>query len=434
MARPRPRPDGRRQPPTRTLLAWPLWLATLGCCAAGLAVTLAVTRPLTIAVLIEGAAHALAFPLGYATIGLVLTLRRPANPIGWLYAAAGLLWSLAIPGDTWLDQFLTEHRPLPLAAQVAAVYGEFNWVPATILGVTLPALLVPDGRLRSRRWRPVAAAAVAAAVLALVGSALAPSRLEDTSIANPFGLAGPTGAVAAALAAAGTLLWMATMVGFAIGLALHLASLLAALVCVVLRFRSSVGVERQQLRWVAAGAVAAVAGLLAGAAVPQRTVISSILYAMVLCIPLAVAVAVLRYRLWDLDRLVSRTVTYAVVTALLAVPYLLIVPAAGRLVQGSGSLAVAAATLAAAAAFAPLRRRVQGLVDRRFNRRRYDAARTVEGFAARLRDQVDLDALGAELLAVVDHTVQPVGASLWLRPQTSPTAPETTVDQLPTVE
>jgi hypothetical protein len=127
---------------------------------------------------------------------------------------------------------------------------------------------------------------------------------------------------------------------------------------------------------------------------------------------------VLRYRLWDLDRLVSRTVTYAVVTALLVAPYLLIVPAAGRLVQGAGSLAVAAATLAAAAAFAPLRRRVQGLVDRRFNRRRYDAARTVEGFAARLRDQVDLDALRGELLAVVDQTMQPNRASLWLRPQT----------------
>ena len=406
------------QPRTRTLLAWSLWLATFGCCAAGLLVTLAISRPLTLAVLAEGAARALAFPLGYATVGLVLARRRPANPIGWLYAAAGLLWSLGIPGDAWLGQLVSDHRPLPLAAQVTAVYGEFNWVPATILGVTLPALLVPDGRLRSRRWRPVAAAAVAAAVLALVGSVLAPARLEDTSIANPFGLAGPAGAVAAALAGAGTLLWMATMV--------------ASLACVVLRFRSSVGVERQQLRWVAAGAVAAVAGLLAGTAVPQRTVISSILYAMVLCIPLAVAVAVLRYRLWDLDRLVSRTVTYAVVTALLVVPYLLIVPAAGRLVQGAGSLAVAAATLAAAAAFAPLRRRVQGLVDRRFNRRRYDAARTVEAFAARLRDQVDLDALSAELLAVVDHTMQPVGASLWLRPQASPTASATVVDQSPT--
>jgi hypothetical protein len=143
------------------LPAWLLWLATFGCCAAGLAVTLAVTRPLTIAVLVEGAAKALAFPLGYATIGLVLTLRRPANPIGWLYAAAGLVWSLAIPGDAWLGQLLAEHRPLPPAAQVAAVYGEFNWAPATVLGVTLPALLVPDGRLRSRRWRPVAAIAIA---------------------------------------------------------------------------------------------------------------------------------------------------------------------------------------------------------------------------------------------------------------------------------
>jgi hypothetical protein len=420
MPRPRQGPDVRLQPRTRSLLAWPLWLATLGFCAAGLAVTLAVTQPLTIAVLAEGAAKALAYPLGYATIGLVLTLRRPGNPIGWLYAAAGLVWSLAIPGDAWLGQLIAEHRPLPLAAQVAAVCGEFNWAPATVLGVTLPALLVPDGRLRSPRWWPVAASGIAAAVLVVVGGGLAPARLEDTSIANPFGLSGPAGAVAGMLVAAGTLLWAATMV--------------ASLACVVVRFRSSSGVERQQLRWVAAGAVAAVAGLLAGAAAPQSTVLSSILYAMVLCIPLAVAVAVLRYRLWDLDRLVSRTVTYAVVTALLVVPYLLIVPAAGRLVQGSGSLAVAAATLAAAAAFAPLRRRVQGLVDRRFNRRRYNAARTVEGFAARLRDQVDLDALSAELLAVVDHTMQPVGASLWLRSQAAPTAPETTLDRLPTVE
>ena len=387
---------------TRSVLAWSLWLATFGCCATGLAVTLAVTRPLTIAVLAEGAAHALAYPLGYATIGLVLSLRRPTNPIGWLYAAAGLVWSLAIPWDPWLVQLVAEHRPLPLAAQVAAVFGEFNWAPATVLGVTLPALLVPGGRLRSRRWRPVAATSMVAAVLVVVGGGLAPAQLEDLPIANPFGLAGPAGAVAGLLAAAGSVLWAATMV--------------ASLACVVVRFRSSRGVERQQLRWVAAGAAAAVAGLLGGAAVPQGTVLSGVLYSSVLFIPLAVAVAVLRYRLWDLDRLVSRTVTYAVVTALLVVPYLLIVPAAGRLVGGSGSLAVAAATLAAAAVFQPLRRRVQDLVDRRFNRRRYDAARTVEGFAARLRDQVDLDALSVELLAVVDQTMQPAGASMWLRP------------------
>jgi hypothetical protein len=397
------------QPRTRTLLAWSLWLANFGCCAAGLAVTLAVVRPLTAGVLAEGAARALVYPLGYATVGLVLTLRRPTNPIGWLYAAAGLIWSLSLPGDAWLGQLVSEHRPLPLAAQAAAVYGEFNWAPATVLGVTLPALLVPDGRLRSRRWRPVAAAAVAAAVLALVGAGLTPARLDDTKIVNPFGLTGPAGDVASMLGGVGALLWLATLV--------------ASLLCLVLRFRSSVGVERQQLRWVAAGAAAAVAGLTGGAVAPQDTLLASVLFASVLWVPVAVGVAVLRYRLWDLDRLVSRTVTYAVVTALLVVPYLLIVPVAGRLAQGSGSLAVAAATLAVVAAFSPLRRRVQGLVDRRFNRRRYDAARTVEGFAARLRDQVDLDALHGELLAVVDQTMQPTRASLWLRPLAAPRSP-----------
>jgi hypothetical protein len=391
-----------RAPRTRTTAAWSLWLAAFGCCAAGLVATLAATRPLTFAVLVDGAIRALVYPLGYATVGLVLTLRRPANPIGWLFAAAGLVWSIGIPGDVWVTQLVAEHRPLPLAAKVAAVVGEFNWAPATVLGIILPALLVPDGRLRSRRWRPVAVTAVAAGTAALVGSVLAPAQLEDNPIANPFGLSGPAGDVAAALSAAGTLVWA--------------ASLVLSLACLVLRFRSSAGVERQQMRWVAAGAAAAVAGLIAGAAVQQGSLLPRILYSAVLFVPVAVAVAVLRYRLWDLDRLVSRTVTYALVTALLVVPYLLIVPAAGRLAQGSGSLAVAAATLAAAAAFAPLRRRVQGLVDRRFNRRRYDAARTVESFTVRLRDQVDLDALCTELLTVVDRTVQPVGASLWLRP------------------
>jgi hypothetical protein len=142
-----------------------------------------------------------------------------------------------------------------------------------------------------------------------------------------------------------------------------------------------------------------------------------------LCPPLAIAVAVLRYRLWDLDRLVSRTVTYALVTGLLVLPYLLILPAVTGLAGEAGSLAVAAATLAAAAGFQPLRRRVQDRVDRRFNRRRYDAARSVAAFAARLRGQIDLDALSAELLTVVKHTVQPTTAWLWLRPPATPRLP-----------
>jgi hypothetical protein len=374
-----------------------LWLVTFACCAAGLAVTLVVTRPLTAAVLADGAAFALVFPLGYATIGLVLGLRRPASPIGWLFAASGLVWSLTIPLGPWVDQLVLDHRPLPLAAQLGALIGEFNWAPAVALGITLPALLVPDGRLRSRRWRPVAAAAVAGPVLGMVGGSLIPGQLQETPIPidNPFGLAGMAGTVAA-------------VIGFT-GLGLWAASMLAALVSLVLRFRASRGTERQQLRWVVAGATGAVAGLLIGMAGVVVT------YLAVLCVPVGVAVAVLRYRLWDLDRLVSRTVTYAVVTALLVLPYLLILPAVTRLFEGSGSLAVAAVTLAAAALFQPLRRRVQELIDRRFNRRRYDAARTVEGFAVRLRDQLDLDALEGELLAVTNQTMQPSQASLWLR-------------------
>jgi len=388
----------RLHPRTRTALAWSLWLVTMACCAAGLVVTLLVTRPLTAGVLVSGAAFALAFPLGYATIGLVMALRRPANPIGWLFAVSGLLWSITIPFDPWLDQLILDGRPLPLLAKVNAIVTEYNWAPAIAFGITLPALLVPDGHLRSRRWRPVVAAAVAGPVLGLLGGTFIPGRLEETvvPIDNPFALTGVAGTVAALAGYTGLVLWFASM--------------LAALVSLVLRFRASRGTERQQLRWVAAGATGAVAGLVVGIAGVVVT------YFAVLCLPVGVAVAVLRYRLWDLDRLVSRTVTYAAVTALLVVPYLLILPAATRLAGGSGSLAVAAATLAAAALFQPVRRRVQGLVDRRFNRRRYDAARTVDGFALRLRDQVDLDVLHGELLAVVDQTMQPTQASLWLRP------------------
>jgi hypothetical protein len=387
----------RLQPRSKTVLAWSLWLVTFGCCAAGLVVELIGTRPLTAAGLANGAAVALSFPLGYASVGLVLGLRRPVNPIGWLFAASGLLWSLWIPWDVWIAQLLRANRPLPLAAQLAAATGEFSWAPAIALGITLPALLVPDGRLRSPRWRVVVATAAFGAIVAPLAGSLVAGQLQETEIPfdNPFGLAGTAGTAA-------TVLTMTAVV-------LHWLSLPAALASLVLRFRASRGVERQQLRWIAAGAALTIVGLLAGA------VVAAAGYAAVLCVPVAVAVAVLRYRLWDLERLVSRTVAYALVTGLLVLPYLLVVPAAGRLASGTGSLGVATATLVAAAAFAPLRRRIQALVDRRFNRRRYDAARTLDRFAVRLRDQVDLDALRAELLTVVDQTMQPTQASLWLR-------------------
>jgi hypothetical protein len=394
-------------PRNRTLLAWSLWLATMGCLLGGLLVTLAVVRPLTSEVIVNGAFEG-SFWLLFATIGLVLTLRRPANPIGWLYAAAGLVWSAYIPFDPWVDQLQRSGRPLPLAARYLVLIGENFWAVGITLAITLPLLLLPDGRLRSPRWRPVAVAAVAGTALTVVGGCLDPAPTTQTlePIAKPFALHGWAGTVAAVI----------NWTGFGI----LFASVPAAALCAVLRFRASQGVERQQLRWVAFGAAASVVGPLAAIALAVLGVLPSadaFSFPLLLSVPLAIAVAVLRYRLWDLDRIISRTVAYALLTLLLGAGYAAVVLGLGRLLPASSSLAVAAATLAAVAAFAPLRRRVQALVDRRFNRRRYDAARTVDAFSVRLRDQVDLDALHVELLGVVDQTMQPTQVHLWLRPR-----------------
>jgi len=397
----------------RTLQAWLLFAATLACLLGGLVVTLAVVRPLTTEVIVNGAVDG-SFWLLFATVGLVLTLRRPANPIGWLYAAAGVVWSAYIPFDPWVDQLQRTGRPLPVAARYLVLIGENFWAIGIVLAITLPLLLLPDGRLRSPRWRPVAVAAVAATAVEIVAACLDPAPTTQTlePLAKPFALHGWPGTVA-------------TVVSW-IGFGIMFACVPAAALCAVLRFRASRGVERQQLRWVAFGAAASVVGPLLALGLAALGVLPSadaFSWPLLLSVPLAIAVAVLRYRLWDLDRLVSRTVAYALVTALLLIPYVLILPAAERLAGGAGSLAVAAATLVAAAAFSPLRRRVQELVDRRFNRRRYDAARTVDAFATRLRDQVDLDALHGELLAVVQQTMQPTRATLWLRaPAAGPSA------------
>jgi hypothetical protein len=282
---------------------------------------------------------------------------------------------------------------------------ETSWAVAVALGITLPFLLLPDGRLRSRRWRPVVADVIAGAILLVLGASLGSQQLTGGSVPvdNPFALGGAAGTVALAVAF--------------VGLVLYAASLPAALLCVVLRFRAARGVERQQLRWVVAGGVIAVLALLPLPAWTSSTRSWGILGVVI--VPMSVAVAVLRYRLYDLDRIISRTLAYGLLTVLLGLGYAAVVLLGGRLLPGSSSLTVAAATLAVAALFSPLRRRVQNLVDRRFNRRRYDAARTVEGSAARLRDQVDLVALHTELLAVVNQTMQPTLASLWLRPQGS---------------
>jgi hypothetical protein len=210
------------------------------------------------------------------------------------------------------------------------------------------------------------------------------------------------------------------MSGWSIISRVVLVALVVAAGSLVARFRRARGTERQQLRWLAWGAALAAAALLVALAslflAKGFTVLNLGLGVSAAVLSLAIGAAILRYRLYDLDRIISRTLAYGLLTVLLGLGYAAVVLGLGRLLPQGSSLAVAAATLAVAAAFQPVRRRVQAAVDRRFNRRRHDAARVIEAFSQRLRDQVDLDALHAELLAVVDQTIQPTQASLWLRP------------------
>jgi hypothetical protein len=270
-------------------------------------------------------------------------------------------------------------------------------VPGIVIGVVFLVLLFPDGRLPSRRWWPLAAAGVLITVVPTLILAVGYWPLRGPALVTQEGEVPPL---------VGEMFWIA----FAGSLVLGAISTVA----LVLRFRRAGAVERQQIKWFAYGAVLSIPLSLFPEADPWGP------YAELLGTVLLLAglgVGILRYRLWDIDRLVNRTVVYGLVTVILGGAYALGVLVLGQAVgagRSPSSLVVAGTTLVVAALFQPLRRRVQRAVDRRFDRRHYDAARTIEAFAARLRDHTDLHALSAELLAVADHTLQPTQVSLWL--------------------
>jgi hypothetical protein len=343
-----------------------------------------------------------------ATVGAVLASRRPAHPVGWLLLILGLALNASGVAAAYTAYGLVA-RPgaLPAAGAVARSY------PALILAA-LPALsfvllLTPTGSLPSPRWRWWARATVAAPVALLVAVAVARGSLDPRYQAesNPLdfrGLGGPL------------------LVVNQLALGVTLLALMVAAGSLVVRFGRARGVERQQLRWVAwAAALVALAAIvaLASAALGLPDMLSWAAGACVALLPLATGAAILRYRLYDLDRIISRTLAYSLLTVLLGGAYAGVVLGLGQLLGRDSPLVVAGATLAVAAAFQPARRHIQQAVDRRFNRRRYDAARTIAAFSARLRQQVDLDTLTAELLGVVESTMQPASVSLWLRPSAS---------------
>jgi hypothetical protein len=271
-------------------------------------------------------------------------------------------------------------------------------------------LLTPTGSLPSPRWRWWARVAAAAPVVVLA-SVVQPDPLAPDYRGNPLAIP----ALARVL-----------VVPAVAGVAIVLVALLVGAGSLVVRFRRARGVERQQLRWLAyAAALAAgllLVALVAAFVLAKDEVVTASLALGVALLPLATGAAILRYRLYDLDRIISRTVTYGLLTMLLGLGYAGVVLGLGRLLPQGSSLVVAGATLAVAAVFQPARRRIQALVDRRFNRHRYDTAQTVATFSARLHQEIDLDTLTGELLAVVDQTMQPTRASLWLRPQEAATA------------
>ena len=339
----------------------------------------------------------------FVVVGALIVRHRPGNAVGWMFAAIALLAVLGALGEEYAIFASARHLPGPV---LAAWFGSWAWYPTLALTLVFTPLLFPTGRLLSPRWRLVAwpAAAVMAAITALAALQqtieLAPGRM----VANPFGLAGVENPEDS---------WLGAVLFPLLG-----PLVLAAFASLVVRFRRSRGDERQQLKWITFAA-ALLPLTFAGDLLPDTA--GNLLFAVVVSfLPVAAGVAILRYRLYEIDRLINRTLVYGLLSALLAGIYAALVLVGGLL---SGGLrgqpppwAVAGATLAVAALFQPARRRIQQVVDRRFDRRRYDAARTVDAFSGRLREELDLDALAVELLAVVERTVQPTAASLWLRP------------------
>jgi hypothetical protein len=385
-------------------LAW-------GLCGLATAATLLVA---VFRILIAGASHEvpaelevgtgdLVWPvvvLGFAFVGALVASRRPGNAVGWIFCAGAVAFSLSGVAESYAVYTLfADPGGLLGAGETMAWLSVWVWALGGVPLITLFPLLFPTGKLLSPRWRPVVGVAIAALVSLSVGIAFAPGRFDDLSeVENPYGVGGAAGDVFTGMQGLG---WL-----------LLILSLIASATSLVLRFRRARGVERLQLKWVAAAGVLMVVSFL------LWEVWEGIAPLGIFTMVLAAGIAILRYRLYDIDVVINRTLVYGALTATLALTYLgsvlLLQLALSGITEGSG-LAVAASTLGVAALFRPARTRIQAGVDRRFYRRKYDAAQALEGLGSRLRDEVDLDALGNALRAVVADTMQPASVSLWLR-------------------
>jgi hypothetical protein len=347
--------------------------------------------------------------IGAPILGGFIASRRPHNSYGWLWLSLGLSFAFLLLAEPYAAYALVvEPESLPAPKTVAVVLGGLGWV-AGIAILPLLLLLFPDGRPPSRRWRFLTWTVVATGTVLMIIGLLLPGRSGFVPGQNPLGAGGVIGEVVTILAEVGV---------WAIGAAIILSAL-----SLVFRYRRATRIERQQIKWFLFAAGVLIGYFLLADYLPEPW--NSLLSTVALTgLYVAVGVAILRYRLYNIDRIINRTLVYGPLTVSLAAVYFggvattqtLFRALAGQ--EQQPQLAIVVSTLVIAALFNPLRRRIQSFIDRRFYRRKYDAAKTLEAFSAKLRDETDLDALNAELVGVVRETMQPAHVSLWLRPDT----------------
>jgi cytochrome b subunit of formate dehydrogenase len=348
--------------------------------------------------------------VGYSTVGAIVASRLPESPIGWLFCAIGLIFGVShFSAEYAAYDLLAPSRSLP-AGQVCAWLTSWVWVFGLGLIVFLD-LLFPNGRLPSARWRWFARFTAIALLPAAILGALSPGLILSSTLINPLGIEGLPNASRAIEA----FMYALVVVGA--------SSMLA-------RLRHAGRIERQQVKWFAYATAVAISGVILKNTVYPAVGVTWVWWVGlvlttvgVVSSPVAMGIAIFRYRLYDIDMIINRTLVYGSLTTVLAAVYLggvVLLQYAFRALTGEGSqLAVVASTLIIAALFIPLRRRIQGFIDRRFYRRKYDARKTLESFSAKLRNQTDLDALSEDLVSVVGETMQPAHVSLWLRPKTA---------------
>jgi hypothetical protein len=403
---------------TATRIAWLMWALSMLLVALSVPLYLSIpdSRPSGIIDVPDTVAAVLftAIVLSFSTVGALIATRRPQNTVGWIMLVAGFTLAAMLLTGGYVDFSLAQQGRVPGTRWVAWV-ASWVWVPGIVPALTFLLLLFPDGRLPSRRWRLVGWVAVAAMITLGLGMAFTPGQFTDyPQVINPLGL---------------TLLEGSPMEEGGVGWLLLPLSVVLSATSMVVRFRRAAGEERQQIKWLALAAAFAAVGWVAltFTYTTELMVTGQLLQLLsMLSIPLAVGVAVLKYRLYDIDVVINRTLVYGSLTAMLALVYfggVAATQAIFRTITGheqQPQLAIVVSTLVIAALFNPLRRRIQGFIDRLFYRRKYDAAKTLEAFSAKLRDETDLEALNNELVGVVRETMQPAHVSLWLRSEPPP--------------